>query len=560
MFGSKVDYYKGTDFEREEFMKKKYLALVIVVLLVLVSALAGCKKTEPTETTVPSKGTAESGEKPTTGEPIQLTGITTTQSSETTFPYPIVNDMAAQANLEIIWESYGITDWGTQKSVMLASGDLPDIWYQPSIEDFDAISGLFTDLAPYIDSTVNIKRFFTEVPEAQAFCTNPDGTIYGLPTKHALKPLAGDSMYVNKAWCDTLGIDIPKTLDDYEAMLMAFVTQDPNGDGELNEVGYTGYNVLPFYVPGQELNSMGALQCFFPSFGVLVSQGMSSRGLTQIVDGEVVFAPTMEGFKEALIWLNKLFAEGAIDSELFTLDPPAMMAKLGASEGVMAGAGSAWSKEAFCFGEAVNFEYIAPLIGPDGQQMWRSDYAFSMFGNAGLIAASCEEPQAVMDFFDLCYDEWNSLQICYGYDGIGVSHDDQGNPILIKGPDGETGDAFRFTVSSEMGPGWASPEYEATVGGRDNSDTFLKRDASEFYSEWFVPESRYPVVKWTTEQSEQLSTLQTDINTYVDTALVNFVMNGGVEEGWQDYLDQLDRMGLADLMEIYVAGYEGTMK
>jgi putative aldouronate transport system substrate-binding protein len=237
-----------------------------------------------------------------------------------------------------------------------------------------------------------------------------------------------------------------------------------------------------------------------------------------------------------------------------------MMAKLGAAEGVMAGAGSAWSKEAFCFGQAVNFEYIPPLIGPDGQQMWRSDYAFSMFGNAGLIAASCEEPQAVMDFFDLCYDEWNSLQICYGSDGVGVSRDDQGNPILIKGPDGETGDAFRFTVSSEMGPGWASPEFEATVGGRGNSDTFLKRDASEFYSQWFVPESRYPIVKWTNEQAEQLSTLQTDINTYVDTALVDFVMNGGVEEGWQDYLDKLNRMGLSDLMAIYVQGYEDSMK
>ncbi len=278
-----------------------------------------------------------------------------------------------------------------------------------------------------------------------------------------------------------------------------------------------------------------------------------------MVDGEVVFAPTMDGFKEALIWLNEIYTEGLIDPELFTMDPPAMMAKLGAAEGVMAGAGSAWSKEAFCLGEADNFEYIAPLIGPDGQQYWRSDYAFSMFANTAMIAATCEEPQAVMNFFDLCYDEWNSLQICYGSEGVGTAIGDDGNPMLIAAPDGSTGDAFRFTCASELGPGWATAEYSASVGGRGNSDTFLKGDASAFYSDYFLPESRYPIVKWTVDQTEQLATLQTDINTYVDTALVDFVMNGNVEERWQDYVDRLDKMGLPALMEIYVQGYESTL-
>ncbi len=539
-------------------MKKRYLAILVVVILVLASAFAGCAKTTDQDTTdKPVKTEGSEGNEESSG-PIQLTGLTITQSSETTFPYPVVNKMAEEANLEITWETYGITDWGTQKSVMLAGGDLPDIWYSVTVTDADANSGLFTDLAPYIDSTVNIKRFFTEIPEARTFCTNPEGTIYGLPSQHALKPIAGDSMYVNKTWCDTLGIELPKTLDDYADMLRAFVTQDPNGDGELNEIGYTGYGVLPFYTPGDQINSMGAVQCFLPSFGVVLSQGMAPRPLTMVVDGEVVFAPTMEGFKEALIWLNGLYSEGLIDQELFTMDPPAMMAKLGASEGVMAGAGSAWSKEAFCLGEADNFEYIAPPIGPDGQQYWRSDYAFSMFGNTAMIAATCEETEAVMAFYDLCYDEWNSLQIAYGSEGVGTAIGDDGNPMLIAAPDGSTGDAFRFTCASEMGPGWASAEYSASVGGRGNSDTFLKGDASAFYSDYFLPESRYPTVKWTVEQTERLSTLQTDINTYADTALVDFIMNGGVEEGWQDYLDKLDKMGLPELMEIYVQGYEST--
>lgn len=538
-------------------MKMRYLAIMVVIVM-MISALAGCQSATSAPTTAGSTTSGGTTAPTTQGPPVKLTGITTTQSPDTKFPYPIENVMAAAANVEISWQNVGIQDWAAQKPVLLASGEIPDIWFAASLSDSEANSGVFLDLAPYIDKTTNIKRFFAEVPDAVAFCTNPEGTIFGLPSRHALRTQAADTLYVNKAWCDNLGIGLPTTIDEYEAMLQKFVTMDPNKDGQINEVGYTGYFILPFIIPGAQVNSIGTLQCFLPSFGVMVGQGMTINTLCQIVDGKVVFAPTMDGYKKALIWLNKLYAAGLIDKELFNLDPPAMMAKLGAEGGATAGSGSAWSKEAFCFANAPQFEYIAPLKGPNGEQYWRSDNAFAMFGNTATIAKTCKDPEAAMRFYDLCYDEWNSLQICYGSDGVGTSHDADGKPILIPGPDGSTADAFRFTCASELGPGWASEAYGKTVGGK--SDTFLKNNASAFYEPYFKPEFRYPVVKWDKGTADQLAILQVDINTYVDTAFVNFVMKGGVEEGWAAYLEQMNKMGLANLMTIYEKGYADSKK
>lgn len=61
----------------------------------------------------------------------------------------------------------------------------------------------------------------------------------------------------------------------------------------------------------------------------------------------------------------------------------------------------------------------------------------------------------------------------------------------------------------------------------------------------------YPVVNYTAEQSEEISSLTVDIYKYVNETWASWIVNGGIDEQWDAYVDQLNQMGLERLMEIY---------
>lgn len=45
------------------------------------------------------------------------------------------------------------------------------------------------------------------------------------------------AMFWRKDWLDKLGLEVPKTLDDYEKVLTAFVEEDPDGNGKKDTAG-----------------------------------------------------------------------------------------------------------------------------------------------------------------------------------------------------------------------------------------------------------------------------------------------------------------------------------
>lgn len=60
----------------------------------------------------------------------------------------------------------------------------------------------------------------------------------------------------------------------------------------------------------------------------------------------------------------------------------------------------------------------------------------------------------------------------------------------------------------------------------------------------------YPNVFMNQEDSEKLANLQTDISTYIKQKRADWIMNGGVEEQWDDHLAELEAYGLEEYLEI----------
>lgn len=68
----------------------------------------------------------------------------------------------------------------------------------------------------------------------------------------------------------------------------------------------------------------------------------------------------------------------------------------------------------------------------------------------------------------------------------------------------------------------------------------------------------YPNVFMSTEDTEQVSNLQADLQTYMNTQKANWIMNGTTDAEWNEYLDKLEAYGLSDylaIMQKYLDAY-----
>lgn len=525
-------------------MKRKLLALFLCLALILcATGCAGAEKEPENTTKAASDGSA----------PTELTGVVVVFSEDSEWPTPTVKRLEEDANVHITWSKMTLADWSTKKGILMAGDTIPDIFFATYMTDTEANSGIFADLAPYLDGTTNIKAFFAEDPEAKVMCTNSDGTIYSLPSKVAFRPASKETLFVATQWCEDNNVKIPTTTDEFEAYLKAFVASDVNGNGIADEKGISFAGVATGSSLCQLLIGADSLCAFFPAFGAVAND----ETLCMVDNGTVRFVPTMEGFKEACKWLNKLYAENLIDPDSFTQAYADQATKYRNENGLTIAAGSGWSIVNVAGDNAEYYERIAPLVGPNGDQYWQSNpYQYKYSPNTVAISADCNDIPAAMRFVDLCYDNYTNFVLSYGEDGVCVTKDADGTPRFVEVPEGMTDIEFHLFNGAldAVAPGWVSDAFESSIQG--DSDMRFVYESDKFYEPYFLADNqRYPYVRWDKETQDELAILQTDIDGYVDRMIADFVMNGDVDERWDDYLSKLDDMGLVRLMEIYQNAY-----
>ena len=133
--------------------------------------------------------------------------------------------------------------------VMASKSNVPDIinFELDYVTEYNyAMRGLLLPLNAYLadpSMTKNLdSRVDAEAKEALLKIVRmPDGNNYGLPSyEDSMWGRAWNHAWINQAWLDALGLDMPKTTEDFRAVLEAFVSQDPNGNGVNDEIGLLG--------------------------------------------------------------------------------------------------------------------------------------------------------------------------------------------------------------------------------------------------------------------------------------------------------------------------------
>ena len=143
------------------------------------------------------------------------------------------------AGVKIEWEYITSDAWKEQKSLVLASGDLPDIFIgTQTIHPADILANIeyfipLDDLvAEYGDQ---IQEMWEVYPSSKIANTMPDGKVYGIGRYMPNRPTTLIGNYINKVWLDNLGLAMPTTLEEFEQVLIAFRDLDADGDGDATD-------------------------------------------------------------------------------------------------------------------------------------------------------------------------------------------------------------------------------------------------------------------------------------------------------------------------------------
>ena len=329
-------------------------------------------------------------------------------------------------------------------------------------------------------------------------------------------------------------------MDEWYEVLKAFKEKDPNGNGVADEIPLTG---------SAKQNLFDWIRYINP-WGITDSLEENYLALDQETE-KPVFIPADERYKEAVAFFHKLYEEGIMDPEFITQDGSMSGAKMKNEEVALVGTGITWEVTSGTQPHQDEYVPMPPLAGPNGDRYIRgNDQTITYSRNEFTITTACEHPEVAMRWADHFATDDISVQSYWGPYGVVLEKQDDGTITFLDPPEGKTGDQWYWEISPrDHGPKYVSPEFEEKIILPEDSGDGAKLKEDEIMKEFVA--KPYPLVNYTSEQAEEISSLTVDIYKYVNESWANWIVNGGIEEQWDAYVDQLNKMGLERLMEIY---------
>ena len=472
-----------------------------------------------------------------------------------------------QTNIHIEWEVVP-NESATQKlNVTLASGKLPDVILgfniSPSVQEIYGKQGLFVPLNAYIDKLgVETKKLFEAMPEAKDLVTMPDGNIYSLPSVqtcfHCTAPY---KMYINQKWLDQLNLKMPTTTEEFENVLKAFKTQDPNGNNKADELP------LAAIKNNGNIATVNMFETYLMNPFIYHSDNREFVNQDHKID--VIF--NKPEWKQGLEYAHRLYTEGLIAPESFTQDRNQMKTQFNREDAATIGAFPAIAPSQIADLAQTRWQDYAavpPLKGPNGVQYASYSPYQGIASGAALITNHAQDPEIIFRLLDFMFNPEVSLRSLYGVKGqdwdtadagtIGID----GQPALYKTMNYLSTGAAKSNSWNGVTLAW-NPFHDkfATEQGVPNQE-FVLYDATVKYLEHKPDMSMItPPLVYDQDQAAELATLEKSILDYVFDSYARFVIGEkDTDKDWDAYVTQLEKMNLARYLEIQQQTYDKKYK
>ena len=544
-------------------MKKltKMLSLSLT-LVMLIGLLAGCSgaggaagnsaglEVDPATLAFPLAETAT------------ITGLTNFPAGTESEPNnrTIFKRLEEQTNVHVEWKTIQSDQWG-EKIVLEMSNinTLPDFVFNAGFSDTDLLKyakqGVIINLEEYIDKYMpNLSKVFELAPEYRTMCTDEDGHIWALPwieqlgyEKTAIQTV-GNMSFINTAWLDYLGLEMPTTVDEFEDVLIAFRDNAADLKAEFNIEG----DIIPMSCI---MNDGDQDPCILINgFGEGYGDPDRGRHIAVTNDKEVICVANTEGFKKGIAWLHELYAQGLIDPEAFTQEWSTYVAK-GKS-----------GRYGVCFSWDV--ANIASLEGWEPQPALTADVRNITPQNGSItsgfdrgrcvVTATAENPALVCAWLDQMYAPLQSPQNNWGtygeddeFDIFEMGTNANGEPMLQHAPLGDASPVEVREAESVNGPlAILDSYYDVYVTCPDDAQYRL-----DWIEQIYTPDMNsdyvFPNVFMSSDDTKRLSDLTADITKCINTAKADWVMNGFTDADWDQLQADLDAYGLEEYLSIF---------
>ncbi len=470
-----------------------------------------------------------------------------------------------QTGISLNLEIYPENESNQKMEVLIASGaKLPDAFSsdsffgsnKPATVFRHAQNGIFIELDDLIDQYgINLKDMAGKVnnDKFMEMITSPDGHIYCLPAyneqtsnEHSLRA------YINQVWLDNLGLEIPTTTDELKTVLQAFKTQDPNGNGEPDEIAMMG---------GGSWHQLAA--------DWLMNSFIYDDGETRwmVENGQLDVPYNKEEWREGLRYLNDLVSEGLFDPLTFTQDGASFKSIATSGDrnclGVICTAGMGQLFSTAMGDRKAEYVPLDPVVGPEGVQ-WAAYYPTNP-NPAFAITKDCEHPDAVFRLADFMLSEDVSVFSRFGEKGVDWVEPEEGDVALGAAWGAEPtmktiliwGGSSHKSHWNDVGPHILLKKYtDGQVWNGDPTDAEYMIAISTATLLDKTPDEAVTTIIYTEEENAAVADLKTTIETYVTESMARFATGDlDLDKDWDSYLKELNNMGLQDYIEISQTAY-----
>ncbi|TBL79478.1 extracellular solute-binding protein [Paenibacillus thalictri] len=456
--------------------------------------------------------------------------------------------------IHIDWKAHTSADITEKRNLALASNQLPDIFYRTKTPDSDVdkygAEGSFMKLNGLIDQYApNFKALMQKYNDVRKGVQTADGSIYAMPYLTDSPSIEITSkLFLNQEWLKKTGKKLPTTTDELTDVLTAFRDGDPNGNGKQDEVPLTSDTLdkLIWILRG--------------SFG-LANKGVGNENWdVDPKSGKLRFFPASEGYKELMAYMRKLYENKLIDQEIFTNDGKKVLAK---NEQNQIGAFAFGNIVALANKNANDFVGLGTaLAGPHGDRLFTS--ARGHFGAKGafMISSSNKNPEAAMRWIDYFYGEEGIRMLYMGIEGTTYQKDSSGNydfiPKLTENiPAGSSFDQVISKYVPYAGGSLPTIILEKYFKG---GETQPAAKAAAENLQPYLPKELWAPFGFTAQESADKQSLEADINGLVKQRTAEFIQGKVSIDKFDDYVAQLNKMGLGDLQKMYETAYERYKK
>ena len=378
-------------------MKKKQWIAFACAMALGVTSLAGCGKSEE-NTQKKAVGEAEGTAKedlPLSKYPETVTvHLGGSMNSNAKIPDGMSYDdnaytrlLKEDLNIEVAYDWVASsTDYDEKMNLCIGSNTIPELMnvnatqYRALLK-YDMIQPLDQYFDDYASDA--LKAYVESGGEELKKCiSNDKGEIMAIPAPSMMGGEVNE-MWIRQDWLDNLGLEVPRTWDEMAAVAEAFVTQDPDGNGEADTIGILGPS------NSDHMNAIGAnqfgLDPLFSSFQSYPQYWLQDE------DGTVEYGSIQPETREALEKISKLYTNKLIDPEMLVRSDskePLLSGKVGIFFGPW------WSgytvSDTTLAGEADWRAYFTPL-SEDGNY-----YAHMPNPTSKYVVASksCKNPEA----------------------------------------------------------------------------------------------------------------------------------------------------------------------